>query len=80
VKTGMLWLDNDPHTSLPVKVTRAAEYYHKKYGQVPTLCLVNPSMLIGFTDEARRTLGDLHVDPHRAIQPGHLWIGAEDKN
>ena len=35
---GMLWYDNDPKADLASKITRAAEYYHKKYGQLPDLC------------------------------------------
>jgi hypothetical protein len=41
----MLWFDNDPHTPLTSKVTRAVDYYRQKYGLVPNLCLVHPSML-----------------------------------
>src|SRR6185369_2994413 len=42
--TGMLWFDNSQST-LPVKIQKAVEYYHKKYGRNPDLCLVHPSML-----------------------------------
>ncbi len=42
---GMLWFDNDPRTALTAKVNRAADYYRQKYGLVPDLCLVHPSML-----------------------------------
>jgi len=47
MNVGMLWFDNDPRTALTVKVARAADYYQKKYGLVPDLCLVHPSMLSG---------------------------------
>ena len=43
METGMLWYDNDPKTTLTDKVARAVEYYRKKYGRDPNLCLVNPS-------------------------------------
>jgi hypothetical protein len=45
MNVGMLWLDNDPRTALTAKVARAADYYRQKYGLVPNLCLVHPSML-----------------------------------
>ena len=45
MNVGMLWFDNDPRTTLTVKVARAADYYRQKYGLAPDLCLVHPSML-----------------------------------
>jgi len=39
MSTGMLWFDNDPKLDLPAKIQRAIEYYQKKYGQKPDLCL-----------------------------------------
>jgi hypothetical protein len=77
----MLWFDNDPRTALTAKVSRAADYYRQKYGLVADLCLVHPSMLGG----TRSSLEDVHageiaVRSNRAILPGHLWIGTEDKN
>ena len=42
--TGMLWFDNS-QTALTVKIQKAVDYYHKKYGRSPDLCLVHPSML-----------------------------------
>jgi hypothetical protein len=42
---GMLWFDNDPKSNLEMKVERAVAYYRDKYGKVPTLCFVHPSML-----------------------------------
>ena len=81
MNVGMLWYDNDPRTALTAKVARAADYYRQKYGLVPDLCLVNPSML----KDPRSDLADGHagkvaIRPNRLIQPGHLWIGKEDKN
>lgn len=81
MNVGMLWFDNDPHTALTAKVARAADYYRQKYGLVPDLCLVHPSML----GELRSGLvegktGRVVLRPNRLIQPGHLWIGNEEKN
>ena len=81
MNVGMLWFDNDPRTTLTVKVRRAADYYRQKYGLVPDLCLVHPSMLNGLRlDLIEDDPGKVAVRPNRLIQPGHLWIGNEDKN
>jgi hypothetical protein len=80
MNVGMLWYDNDPRTALTVKVARAADYYRQKYGLVADLCLVHPSMLAqpapGLIDDHA---GKVAVRPNRAILPGHLWIGTEEK-
>ena len=75
--TGMLWFDNS-QTALTVKIQKAVEYYHKKYGRNPDLCLVHPSML----DKNQRQLeiDKMTVRPYRPVLPGHIWIGIEDKN
>lgn len=81
MNVGMLWFDNDPHTALMAKVARAADYYRRKYGLVPDLCLVHPSMLAeSRPDLVEGRAGKVAVRPNRAILPGHLWIGTEDKN
>jgi hypothetical protein len=78
--TGMLWFDNS-QTALNIKIQKAVDYYHKKYGRTPDLCLVHPSML----DAQERTqrqleINKLTVRPYRPVLPGHIWIGIEDKN
>jgi hypothetical protein len=81
MNVGMLWFDNDPRTALKAKVERAADYYRQKYGLAPDLCLVNPSMLGDPRPElVEARSGKVAVRPNRAIQPGHLWIGKDDKN
>ena len=47
MEIGMLWFDDDPRTALAAKVSRATDYYRLKYGLIPNLCLVHPSMLNG---------------------------------
>lgn len=77
---GMLWFDNDPRTALAVKIAKAADYYKRKYGLVADVCLVHPSMLgKPQADSADESAGKVSVRPNRSIQPGHLWIGTEDK-
>ena len=78
--TGMLWFDNS-QTALNIKIQKAVDYYHKKYGRTPDLCLVHPSML----DAQERTqrqleINKLTVRPYRPVLPGHIWIGIEDKS
>ena len=80
MNVGMLWFDNDLHTALTAKVNRAADYYRQKYGLIPDLCLVHPSMLGERPDLVDGHAGKVIVRSNRAILPGHLWIGTEDKN
>jgi len=73
--TGMLWFD-DSQTTLTLKIQKAMEYYHKKYGRVPDLCLVHPNML----KDTKLAEDGITVRPYRPVLPGHIWIGVEDKN
>ena len=75
--TGMLWFDNDPRTTLNVKIQKAMDYYSKKFGRIPDICLVHPSMLD--TGQKQAELGKLTIRPYRPVMPGHLWIGVEDQ-
>jgi len=75
--TGMLWFDNS-QTALTVKIQKAVDYYHKKYGRSPDLCLVHPSMLE--SNQRQLEVNKLTVRPYRPVLPGHIWIGIEDKN
>jgi hypothetical protein len=75
--TGMLWFDNDPHTTLSVKIQKAMDFYSKKFGRIPDICLVHPSMLE--SGQKQFELGKLTIRPYRPVMPGHLWIGVEDQ-
>lgn len=84
MNTGMLWFDNDPKTALTAKIERAVDYYHKKYGCRPNLCLIHP---IALDTEQPKTgkpalsnLAGVTVRPYRPVLPGHLWIGIEENN
>jgi len=78
--TGMLWFDNS-QTTLNIKIQKAVDYYHKKYGRSPDLCLVHPSMLDAQERNQRQLeINKLTVRPYRPVLPGHIWIGIEDKN
>lgn len=71
--TGMLWFDNSKD-ALSVKIGKAIDYYFKKYGVKPDLCLVHPSVL-----ESDVKIEKLTVRSYRPVLPGHIWIGIEDK-
>jgi hypothetical protein len=75
--TGMLWFDNS-QAALNTKIQKAVDYYHKKYGRIPDLCLVHPSMLE--KNQKQLEINKLTVRPYRPVLPGHIWIGIEDKN
>jgi len=71
MKTGMLWFDNDPKTDLETKINKAARYYQNKYGQIPNLCFVHPSML----GKQNKTLQGLDIRTSSKVLPNHLWLG-----
>ncbi len=75
--TGLLWYDNDPRTTLSVKIQKAMDYYSKKFGRIPDLCLVHPSMMENSKGQVE--LGKLVVRAYRSVMPGHFWIGSEDQ-
>ena len=72
--TGLLWFDDMKDTPLSVKVKVAAEYYQKKIGRRPELCLVNPDALIDHS-----MVEGVMVRAWRSILPNHLWIGCEER-
>jgi hypothetical protein len=73
----MLWFDNDPRTTLSVKIQKAMDFYRQKYGRIPDLCLVHPSMLD--SGQKHIEMGKLIIRGYRPVMPGHLWIGVEDQ-
>ena len=74
MSTGMLWFDNSADT-LTAKICKAADYYHKKYGRRPELCLVHPNML----KDQKLEIEGITVRPYRPVLPGHLWVGIEEQ-
>ncbi len=71
----MLWFDNSSR-SLKEKVKDASVFYQEKYGQVPTLCFVNPITLDG---EEGRSNG-VEVRKARTVMPNHFWIGVDQND
>jgi hypothetical protein len=78
---GMLWFDNDPSASLEIKVRRASNYYHHKYGKIPTLCFVHPAMFpyAGDSKEQPKPLviAGIELRQNRSVLPNHFWLGVE---
>lgn len=72
---GELWYDDSPARSLESKVLQAVGNYEKKYGQSPTLCLVNPLDLIG----AEEKIGDVRLVPKKSVLPNYFWIGVDEE-
>jgi hypothetical protein len=82
---GMLWFDNDQQASVPSKVERAARYYQKKYGKLPNLCYIHPTMMKveregkreaqPKTDQEPLKIGQILVLLNEKILPDHYWIG-----
>ena len=70
---GMLWLDDDKHTSFEEKIRRAAGYYREKYGQTPDLCLENQKML---AEEKR--VDKIQVQPVHHVLINHFWVGVKN--
>ncbi len=71
--SGMLWFDNNKQRDLTAKVSRAAEYYRKKYGQPPTLCFVHPSMVPN--GDQKTAAGKIEIRIASSVLPNHFWIG-----
>jgi hypothetical protein len=79
MNVGMLWFDNDNNSDLPTKVTRAATYYHGKYGVHPNICFVHPSMAAKLDADKQKTKliksGEIEVRLTKTVLPHHFWIG-----
>jgi hypothetical protein len=76
MKVGMLWFDGEVQSEIPVRVRAAASYYRGKYGRVPNVCFVHPSMLTG---PSVASVDGVEVRPSAAVLRGHLWLGVDDR-
>ncbi len=80
---GMLWFDNDSSTSFRRKVKLASAHYQNKFGKVPDMCVVHPSMVESGSrdkpqEEAEFRVGDLVVEKSERVLPHHFWIGVNN--
>lgn len=77
---GMLWFDNDKKSDLSAKVSRAATYYHGKYGKKPNICFVHPSMVQSKSNGQALKAGDIEIQLTKTVLPHHFWIGFQNLN
>jgi len=76
MKVGMLWCDGEDHREMPARVQAAANYYRNKYGRVPTVCFVHPSMLAA---QNETKVDGVDIRPSLSVLRGHLWMGIDDR-
>jgi hypothetical protein len=74
MKIGMLWFDSNAAVGVEQRVEQAARYYREKYGQAPTLCLMNPQ-IEGGALPAR--VGQVELQTLETVLPNHFWIGVK---
>jgi len=70
MQIGMLWYD-DGTDGLAAMVRRAAEYYQKKYGKLPTVAYVHPSQA-----ECEQVDG-VRIRAAKNVMKKHVWMGVE---
>jgi hypothetical protein len=66
----MLWYADQPK-SLGERVSRAAQFYEKKYGRRPTRCL------LPLSEEIDGTPDGISLEQHGNILPNHMHIGCD---
>jgi hypothetical protein len=64
------WFDDTRKKDPGEKITEAVERYVAKYGEQPTMCLVNEADMT--------TLDGLEVKTASFIRPNHFWVGKEE--
>lgn len=74
MREGMLWFDNSEQRELGTKIERAAQYYESKYGTRPTLCFVNPTMLLN----GPASLDGIEIRATNSVIANHFWLGIVD--
>jgi len=72
---GMLWFDNDKKSDVISKITRAADYYRRKYGEDPNICFVHPSMIA----EKTQNMKVVAIRSNSTVLPHHFWIGVQQQ-
>jgi hypothetical protein len=72
---GMLWFDNDKKSDVISKITRAADYYRRKYGEDPNICFVHPSMIA----EKIQNMKGVAIRSNSTVLPHHFWIGVQQQ-
>lgn len=73
MRTGLLWFDNNDQRDMESKLQRAVDYYEKKYGKRPSVCVVHPLSTMG----RRRNLLGVNIRTSNSVLPHHFWLGEE---
>ena len=76
MKVGMLWFDEDQTRSLNARINRAAEYYSRKYGARPNLCMVHPQTM---AQESEARHEGLTVCSSNSVLPNYFWLGVDEQ-
>jgi hypothetical protein len=89
IKIGMLWYDNSPKTTIMDKIDEARQYYEEKFGFIPNLCFVHPTMTANWINQppnhvtqegigyfrVHSVKGDYLIKNNTMVLPNHFWIG-----
>jgi hypothetical protein len=75
MREGLLWFDNDPKRDLAAKVGRAVKHYRHKFGRVPNMCYVHPSMV----NDGPVEVESVRVTGLPSVLRHHFWIGEEQR-
>lgn len=80
-KKGLLWFDNDPHRPLEEKVERAVHRYREKFGRMPNVCYINPTLLAqnkkGHILSIQKVT--LKLVPSPTVLPNHFLLSFVEK-
>ena len=64
------WFDDDRKKTPKIKIEEAVERYVAKFGDKPTLCLLNQADLTSYDG--------LEVKVVSYVRPNHFWVGRAD--
>ena len=64
------WFDDTPKKGVAEKIQEAVERYIEKFGEEPSLCLVNAADVVAYNG--------LEVKPVEYVRPNHFWVGREE--
>ena len=77
MNVGMLWLDSNTRLDVSTRVQSAADYYRKKYGRNPTLCVIHPEMM---DESTPKHVGAIEIRKNSCVLANHFWLGVEDES
>lgn len=78
MEIGIIWYDNNKERTLEDKIALAVEHYKAKYHQAPTVCYVNPNLLLAnskYKAGESRLLTDVYVLPQTTVAVDQFLIG-----